>query len=123
MLTRRWLLRHVLLLAVITAFLLLGRWQWVRADAGNARSVGYAFEWPLFAAFAIFWWWRLLHLEAHPPTDADRPQPVQGAPGELGVEARAAAEAAAEPDEELDAYNAYLARLNQQDQQRQRPAR
>ncbi len=114
LLSRRWLLRHVLLLLAIGAFLALGRWQWSRADAGNGRSFGYAFEWPLFAAFAIFWWGRTLHMERHPESQRPAEAPVTGRPW---VDQHPAEE---EPDEELDTYNRYLAWLHEQDQ---RPTR
>jgi hypothetical protein len=32
-----------------------------RAVGGNALSWAYVFEWPLFAGFAIYMWWNLLH--------------------------------------------------------------
>jgi hypothetical protein len=32
-----------------------------RALGGNALSWAYVFEWPLFAAFAVYMWWNLLH--------------------------------------------------------------
>ena len=116
MLSRRWLARHALLLSVIAVFVLLGRWQWSRADAGNARSVGYAFEWPLFGAFAVYWWWRSMRLELHPaPAEQAPPRPAvapQPAAGQADLEGSNEAE----PDDELSAYNRYLAWLNEQDQ-------
>ncbi|MGJ3224840.1 hypothetical protein ACQEUV_05630 [Micromonospora aurantiaca (nom. illeg.)] len=42
--------------AVAVVFLRLGWWQWVHARAGNTLSYGYALQWPLFAAFGIFFW-------------------------------------------------------------------
>ena len=32
-----------------------------RALGGNSLSWAYVFEWPLFAVFAIYMWWSLLH--------------------------------------------------------------
>jgi hypothetical protein len=32
-----------------------------RALGGNALSWAYVFEWPLFAAFAVYMWWSMLH--------------------------------------------------------------
>ncbi len=103
-------------MAVVVAFALLGRWQWSRADAGNARSYGYAFEWPLFAAFAVFWWWRTLRLELHPPAPADEPR-AGSAPDRPSRQASVLARAEDdESDPELAAYNRRLAWLNEQDQ-------
>jgi len=33
----------------------------IRALDGNTLSWAYVFEWPIFAAFAIYMWWNLLH--------------------------------------------------------------
>ncbi len=32
-----------------------------RALGGNSLSWAYVFEWPLFAVFAVYMWWNLLH--------------------------------------------------------------
>ena len=32
-----------------------------RAEGGNSLSWAYVFEWPLFAVFAVYMWWNLLH--------------------------------------------------------------
>lgn len=119
MLSRRWWLRHALLLLAVGIFLALGRWQWSRADQGNARSFGYAFEWPLFAGFAIFWWWRTLRLELHPPVPLAPIEPAYG-PGRAEPAAEPDEEPDDEPDEELAAYNRYLALLHEQDQRQAR---
>ncbi len=116
----RWLARHALLLAAVSVFALLGWWQLGRAEGGNGRSIGYAFEWPLFAAFAIWWWGRTIYLERHPPAGpagASAPADLPGGAAEGELRQAAIEE---EPDEELDAYNRYLAQLHAQDH---RPAR
>ena len=33
----------------------------LRALGGNTLSWAYVFEWPIFAAFALYMWWNLLH--------------------------------------------------------------
>jgi hypothetical protein len=116
LLTRRWLARHALLLGAVAVFAFLGWWQLGRAEGGNGRSIGYAFEWPLFAVFAVYWWARTIHLERHPP------EPVEDAAGQaesaedLPRAAQRRAAIVEPPDEELDAYNKYLAWLHAQDQ-------
>lgn len=40
------------------ACLVLGWWQIDRARGGNALSFGYAIEWPAFAIFVVFVWYR-----------------------------------------------------------------
>lgn len=52
---------HVLVLVIVPTFLLLGRWQYHAARSGNTLSWAYTFEWPLFALYAVYVWWRLIH--------------------------------------------------------------
>jgi hypothetical protein len=110
-LTPSWLVRHVLAIALVVAFLLLGRWQWHRAESGNSLSFAYTFEWPLFAAFVAFFWWKMLHFENHPPTeqsiDPEVVQEEQVDPPAPPIDPR--------EDPELAAYNNYLAGLNDKD--------
>ncbi|MET8066952.1 hypothetical protein ABZS65_25340, partial [Micromonospora sp. NPDC005313] len=56
--TPAWIVRHVAMVVLVVAFLALGWWQVTRAAGGNALSFGYAIEWPVFAAFVVFVWWR-----------------------------------------------------------------
>jgi hypothetical protein len=113
----RWLGWHALMVASVLGMLALGNWQLRRAEAGNALSWAYTFEWPIFAGFAIVFWAKTIRDEFHPPVPKGAPagdvelpggRPVPGATVALA----AGDEPAAEPeDEELAAYNAYLARL------------
>jgi hypothetical protein len=52
---------HVILLILLPTFALLTRWQLSRALGGNTLSWAYTFEWPLFAGYAIYVWWQLVH--------------------------------------------------------------
>nr|WP_211178013.1 hypothetical protein [Pseudonocardia acidicola] len=51
----------------------LSAWQWHRAGSamGSAVNVGYALQWPLFAVFFGFMWWRFLRLEIRRLTGLD----------------------------------------------------
>lgn len=49
------------LAVVLPTFLLLCNWQVHRALGGNELSWAYVFEWPFFAGYAIYMWWKLLH--------------------------------------------------------------
>lgn len=116
---RRWWLGHALVLGCCALFVRLGRWQWDRAQspAGSWQNLGYALQWPLFAVVLLLAWARFLWLEQHRVTEPDpapsptplpaprRPdqQPHQPPPGED------------DPDDELAAYNAYLAQLAERD--------
>jgi hypothetical protein len=117
LLSPRWLARHALALVLVAACLRLGWWQWERAGAagGNVQNLAYALQWPLFAGFVVFAWWRMLRYELRPPTPEPAP-PTETAPdGRRTVEVRrryAPPVPEDEPDEQLAAYNRYLARLN-----------
>jgi len=60
-LSRRALLLHVEVLVVAPGCAIAGWWQATRALAGNGLSWFYSVEWPVFALFAIWGWWHLLH--------------------------------------------------------------
>jgi hypothetical protein len=113
----KWLVWHILMIVCVVGMLALGDWQWRRAQAGNALSWAYTFEWPIFAVFAVVFWAKTIRDEVHPPAGAGSPQDV-GLPA--GVPAAAvggggqpgdADEPGGDEDPELVAYNAYLARL------------
>ncbi len=52
---------HVTLLVLLPAFAWLTWWQLERALGGNTLSWAYTFEWPLFAIYAVYVWWQLIH--------------------------------------------------------------
>jgi len=114
----------VLVVTFCAVFIRLGRWQWDRAQSptGDWQNLGYALQWPLFAVVLAAAWARFLWLEQHrgPETgfpDAEAmlsgPTPSLAPP----VPRRPAYPLIREddPDDELAAYNAYLARLAEQD--------
>ncbi|MCL6551088.1 MAG: hypothetical protein K6T37_08770 [Acidothermus cellulolyticus] len=128
----RWWPRHLLLVVIVAGFCFLGHWQWdvSVSPRGSLQNTLYAFQWWAMALIVIYGWWRLLYEEAHPER---RPRPAGGAGEPPGIPSghpptpAAPAEAATdggtwmfpvpnapdeEDDEELAAYNAYLARLN-----------
>ena len=124
-LSRRALKLHAVILVVVPAFMALCIWQITRALGGNSLSWAYVFEWPIFAGYAVYMWWRFVH-EAPEDTQAPVPADGSGAPAQTapGTEAGAVAEAeqrrAQGHDEEhqdadLAAYNAYLAQLAERD--------
>ncbi len=57
---------HVLVLVLVPAFLLAGWWQYQVALGGNELSWVYTVEWPLFALYAAYIWWKLIHDESTP---------------------------------------------------------
>lgn len=159
--TKRAFSLHLTLALVLPAFGALTWWQVRRAISGNTLSYVYSFEWPLFGAYAVYLWWKLVHEAPSPspqrtsesapraaapdappaigerPTEAGSPtrspqaekadagrhetEPVPdqgtnpdpaGQPGDEGAQPSAPSDpGAAPPDEELAAYNRYLAQL------------
>ena len=121
-LSRRWLGWHALLLVGLAVLVLLGRWQWDRAQSqvGTLQNLGYAFEWWLFACLAVYGWWREMRADARAaraaeaaestldPAAADNAGPATVGLGRTAMSAHPVEEA----DDEVAAYNAYLARLN-----------
>ncbi len=102
----------------VPTFLGLGWWQVDRAGAGNARSYGYAIEWPSLAAIVIFLYIRAIRLELH------RSHVAMNLP-QLLDEAAFAEPAPSLPiddedDPELAAYNEYLRELSAGNVQKRR---
>lgn len=56
---------HLVAIVVVPGFLALAWWQLDRALGGNGLSWAYVFEWPFFAGYAVFVWWRLVHDQRH----------------------------------------------------------
>ncbi|MBQ1045795.1 MULTISPECIES: hypothetical protein [unclassified Micromonospora] len=126
--TPAWIVRHVAMVVLVAGCLGMGWWQVTRAAGGNAISFGYAIEWPVFAGFVIFVWWREVRqaLRAGPAGDAQPPgDPAPSAAA--GAEAAGTTPAVRRPvrvvrtpaapadgadDAELAAYNRYLSWLN-----------
>jgi hypothetical protein len=112
----KWLGWHVFVILSVVGMLWLGNWQLRRAEAGNALSWAYTFEWPLFAIFAVVFWAKTIRDEVHPPAQAGSRDAV-ALPGGIPVSPPGGSrppggdEEPGEDDEELAAYNAYLARL------------
>ena len=71
-----------------------------RALGGNTLSWAYVVEWPVLGAYAIFMWRRLLQQER----------------GESPKRRSSSRPTSDEPDPQLDAWNAYLAKVHQADQ-------
>ena len=130
-----------LVAAFCVVFLGLARWQWDRAHSvtGDWQNFGYALQWPLFAIFLVAGWLRFLWLEQHQGRDGviddgasddgasddgasddhptGRPAPAPRPPADRTARGRLPRPIPEdEPDDELAAYNAYLARLAEQDQ-------
>jgi hypothetical protein len=114
--TRHWIWLHVAVAILVPGFLALGAWQVARAGAGNARSYGYAVEWPSLAAIAVFLYIRAIRMELR---SARMPVPVAPAHDEhVNAVAYDVPIIDAEDDPELAAYNEYLGDLHARDLQK-----
>jgi hypothetical protein len=95
-------------------------WQASRALSGNTLSYVYAFEWPLLAGVMVYMWWDMLH--ERPDRGGRRQERVRDAStngAAVGTNGAATPEVTPvvpkyrdNEDEELAAYNRYLAELN-----------
>jgi len=124
--SRRAVTTHVVAAVVVPGCLVLAWWQATRALSGNTLSWAYTFEWPVFAGYAVYMWWKLVHDQP-----ADTPGPAHADPavarppvGDPGPARTADDDARAHPagvedagpdggvDDGLAAYNDYLAALH-----------
>lgn len=132
--TTRWLLLHALFLVAFVATGFLTVWQWDRAHeaGGSFQNLGYALQWPLFGAFTIFLWVRMIRIDLHVEVDAgpaDTGLDTAHSGDDIATDHRRrhverplvpppAAPVGADEDPELAAYNRYLANLNASEDQR-----
>ena len=124
-LSPRWIAWHLLTLGGMVTCGFLSAWQWHRAGSamGSALNVGYGLQWPVFAVFFGYIWWRMLRIEiagleeavpeapadaASRPARPDGPSPFVHRPGRV----RPASDA---DDPEVAEYNRMLAALADRD--------
>lgn len=104
----------VVSVASLLVCLALAWWQWERYESasGTWQNLGYVLQWPLFGLFPAFVFFRMRKLrrqaelrdaEPSPPVEPKRPVVTQPS--------------AEEADDELAAYNRYLAELHARDEQ------
>jgi hypothetical protein len=108
----------VVIIIVVPTFAGLCAWQVRRALDGNQLSWAYVFEWPFFAGYAIYMWWRFLHeapgaARQDQPSDATMSRGPDGGAPDGGAPDGGAPDGGA-PDAEATeraAYNEYLSAL------------
>lgn len=113
----------MLVLVAALGCLALAWWQWQRfeSSSGTGQNLGYALQWPLFAAFAVFAYFRFVRLEreaeeSENPGDTPRPAPKPVAPREIPAGLLPERpKAVRDEDPVLAEYNKYLAALHAQD--------
>lgn len=112
---RRLAMVVVCLLSIGVCFA-LAWWQWQRyeSSSGTWQNLGYVLQWPLFGLFPIFVFLRMRRLTRRPAAADKPPPPPSPAPRPSSPEA--------DTDDELAAYNRYLAELHARDQEGSPPA-
>ncbi len=108
--------RPALVLLVIAAAggcLALAWWQWTRFEStsGNFQNLGYALQWPLFAGFCVYAYFKFVRYEQAPPEPSSQQTEI---PAGLLPE-RPAPAGHTDVDPTLREYNAYLADLAEAD--------
>lgn len=93
--------------------LLLAWWQWTRyeSNSGTFLNLGYALQWPMFAAFCVYAYFKFVRLEEAPPSYEPTETATEIPAGLLPERPKAAAPT--DDDPTLREYNAYLADLAQ----------
>lgn len=113
-----------LCLLALAASVALAWWQWDRfqSSSGTFQNLGYVLQWPLFGVFPAFMVWRWRRLRQQEERTAGEPvqrrEPVRPAPPRPAPPQPASPQP--EPDDDLAAYNRFLAELNARDQQESR---
>jgi DNA-binding transcriptional regulator of glucitol operon len=106
LLTFRWVLLHLLVVALFVATFFLGYWQLTKAEAGGgAVNWSYALQWPLYGFMGLGFYVKILRDELTRDPDEDEPGSA------LVLYQRPRIDTTGDP--ELAAYNAYLAELNE----------
>lgn len=113
LLTPGWLAGHALMVVMVATMLGLAGWQLSRATGGNMLSWGYTFQWPIFAGFVVYLWWREVQRALRGEPEPARPGPDGGHRPVIARHSVAATAAYDDADDpELAAYNRYLAWLS-----------
>lgn len=119
--TRR---RRPALIALVTVgaggCLALAWWQWSRFESasGDFQNLGYALQWPLFAGFCVYAYYKFVRYEEAPPEP--KRDAVTEIPQDLLPE-RPSASTQSDDDLTLREYNAYLAELAKKDKEQPTP--
>ena len=122
-LSPRWIAWHLLTLGAMVTCGFLAAWQWGRAGSamGSAVNVGYGLQWPVFAVFFAYIWWRMLRIEIAKLPDAPAPAPAEpvaaAEPSPFAYRARGVGPVDEAESPALAEYNRMLAALAEQDRQ------
>lgn len=95
--------------------LALAWWQWNRYESasGSFQNLGYAMQWPMFAAFCFYGYYKFVRYEEAPPELSRNGDPTEIPVGLLPE--RPAHAMTPDDDPAMREYNAYLAELARTD--------
>lgn len=91
----------------------LAWWQWTRFESasGDFQNLGYALQWPMFAGFVVYAYYKFVRYEDAPPEPKKRDVLTEIPADLLPERPRAANTSVDDDDPALREYNAYLAAL------------
>ena len=102
--------------------LALAWWQWTRFESasGTFQNLGYALQWPLFAGFCFYGYYKFVRYEDAPPEPRE-PRRHHRDPFRAAARKTQAAATQSDDDPALREYNAYLADLAEKDKEHETP--
>jgi len=95
--------------------LALAWWQWTRYESasGTFQNLGYALQWPMFAGFCVYGYYKFVRYEEAPPPKPGGDELTEIPDGLLPERPKPTSHSADDPA--LSDYNAYLAELAKAD--------
>jgi DNA-binding transcriptional regulator of glucitol operon len=100
--------------------LALAWWQWTRFESatGSFQNLGYALQWPLFAGFVVYAYYKFVRYEDAPPEPKKHDAVTEVPEGLLPEKPKVAIQFGGDDDDPaLREYNAYLAELARKDKE------
>ncbi len=108
----------MLVILAAVGCLALAWWQWTRfeSNSGTFQNLGYALQWPFFAGFCVYAYYKFVRYEDAPP-DPNPGTDMTELPAGLLPERPQRHSTATESDDDpaLREYNKYLAELAEAD--------
>jgi DNA-binding transcriptional regulator of glucitol operon len=97
--------------------LALAWWQWTRFESasGSFQNLGYALQWPLFAGFVVYAYYKFVRYEEAPPQPKKHDSVTEIPTGLLPE--RPTPTKPSDDDPAMREYNAYLADLAKKDKE------
>ncbi|OBC05575.1 hypothetical protein A5784_10945 [Mycobacterium sp. 852013-50091_SCH5140682] len=95
----------------------LAWWQWTRYESvsGSFQNLGYALQWPMFAAFCFYAYYKFVRYEDAPPQPVAEQTEIPA--GLLPERPRPAIQD--DDDQAMSEYNRYLAELAKSDAEKE----